>query len=40
MFLTQATMPSWAPTALTLASIAVVTAALVVVVVAWRNRNK
>ncbi|GAB3499352.1 hypothetical protein FB471_1761 [Amycolatopsis cihanbeyliensis] len=39
MFLTQS-MPSWGPTALSLASIAVVTAALVVVVVSWRNRNK
>lgn len=33
-------LPSWAPTALTLASIAVVGAALVVLIMNYRNRRK
>lgn len=40
MLLTQMEMPSWAPTALTLASIALVASALVVLVRFWRNNNR
>ncbi|SFB37547.1 hypothetical protein SAMN05216266_109173 [Amycolatopsis marina] len=40
MLLTQMEMPSWGPTALTLASIAVVTSALVVLLRFYRNNNR
>jgi Flp pilus assembly protein TadB len=40
MLLTQVEMPAWAPTALTLASIALVVSALVVLVRFWRNNNR
>lgn len=40
MLLTQMEMPAWAPTALTLASIALVVSALVVLVRFWRHNNR